>query len=225
MSVEKCDGIINAYSTFVSEMKHNTEFKNFRNNDEKHRLDHLFYNLCNRVEIYVELWTVIRQLLLISHGQASVERGFSMNKEVSVQNMSQSTLIARRTIKDHIKSVGELKSVQVTKELLHSAQCARHKYQVDLQTKKQEAERKKRLEKRKPFEEETDILRKKIKTSEETVQLLNADADKAAEQDEMLRSVSHISKSNALRNKAKETTRELENLKRLLGEKKPMSNM
>jgi len=40
--------------------------------------------------------------LLLSHGQASVERGFSVNKELVVENQSEQTLAARRIIKDHI---------------------------------------------------------------------------------------------------------------------------
>ena len=36
---------------------------------------------------YSNLWKVVKILLIISHGQSDVERGFSVNKEVSVQNM------------------------------------------------------------------------------------------------------------------------------------------
>ena len=37
-------------------------------------------------------------LLLLSHGQASVERGFSVNKEVMVQNLAEQSLISQRII-------------------------------------------------------------------------------------------------------------------------------
>ena len=51
----------------------------------------------NRSE-FPNLWSVIKLLLLLSHGQASVERGFSVNKEVSVEHLAETSLIAQRTI-------------------------------------------------------------------------------------------------------------------------------
>ena len=35
-----------------------------------------------------ELWKVVKLLLALSHGQATVERGFSSNKEVMVENLA-----------------------------------------------------------------------------------------------------------------------------------------
>jgi hypothetical protein len=43
---------------------------------------------------------------LLSHEQASVEKGRSVNKEVSVEHLAETSLIAQRTIVDHISSVG-----------------------------------------------------------------------------------------------------------------------
>ena len=50
-------------------------------------------------------------LLLLSHGQASVERGFSVNKEIATSNLMEHNLIAHRVIKDHAQSVGGLKQL------------------------------------------------------------------------------------------------------------------
>ena len=40
----------------------------------------------------VKVWRVVELLLLMSHGQATVERGFSINKEVVVENLSERSL-------------------------------------------------------------------------------------------------------------------------------------
>ena len=40
-------------------------------------------------------------LLTLSHGHASVERGFSNNKSILKTNMSAKTVISKRLIKDH----------------------------------------------------------------------------------------------------------------------------
>ena len=34
-------------------------------------------------------WSVVKLLLLMSHGQSTVNRGFSVNKEVAVENLSE----------------------------------------------------------------------------------------------------------------------------------------
>jgi len=58
-------------------------------------------------------WSVCELALLLSHGQASVERGFSVNKELVVENQSKQTLAARRIIKDHIIHVNGVTNVVV----------------------------------------------------------------------------------------------------------------
>ena len=80
--------------------------------------------MANKVE-YEHLWSLSRKIQLLSHGQASVERGFSVNKEIMLENMLEHTLKAQRTISDHIKSVGGALNVKITKELVLSAFMSR----------------------------------------------------------------------------------------------------
>ena len=61
---------------------------------------------------------IVKKLLLLSHGQATVERGFLFNKEVTANHLSQLALKARRTVIDHIHSVGGLLEVQIDKGIL-----------------------------------------------------------------------------------------------------------
>ena len=90
--------------------------------------------------------TVLKQLLLLSHGQATVERGFSLNKEVTVENMKKATLIARRHIVDYCRNVGVTK-VEITKGMLVSASSARQKYLQHLEKiKKDKVDAKRALE-------------------------------------------------------------------------------
>lgn len=42
---------------------------------------------------------------MLSHGQASVERGFSVNKEIEVENLPEHSLVAQRTICDYVEVV------------------------------------------------------------------------------------------------------------------------
>ena len=65
---------------------------------------------------YSELWE--KKLLLLSHGQATVERGFSVNKEVETCNMQEETMVTQRLICDYVTVCGGVLKVPITKELL-----------------------------------------------------------------------------------------------------------
>ena len=78
------------------------------------------------------LWEIVRKVLLLSHGQATVERGFSCNKEVIVENQKENSLIARRIIKDHIRSVGGIDKVDITKEMIAFARGSKSRYNMYL---------------------------------------------------------------------------------------------
>ena len=58
------------------------------------------------------------------HGQATVERAFYVKKQATVENLTERSAIAQRSIHDHIKSVGGLTNVKTSKQLLASS--ARH---------------------------------------------------------------------------------------------------
>ena len=86
------------------------------------------------------------QLLLLSHGQASVEGGFSVNKEIATSNLMKHDLIARRAIKDHVQSVGRLKQLFISRELLQSTQNAKHQCDAHLENQKAQKEAEKRCQ-------------------------------------------------------------------------------
>ena len=47
----------------------------------------------------------------MSHGQASVESGFSVNQSMLVENLQEESLIAQRQVYDGQQSLGGLKSL------------------------------------------------------------------------------------------------------------------
>ena len=96
-----------------------------------HRVDQFFATHMS-CEAYQKLFAVVKLLLVLSHGQASVERGFLVNKETSVDNISPRTVIAKRVVCDHINAVGGVLKVALAKELLQSASLSRRKYEQHL---------------------------------------------------------------------------------------------
>ena len=113
--------------------------------------------LQNRMAIcYPTVCLVVEMALLLSHGQATIERGFFINKELVVENQQEQSLVARRVIKDHILHVKGVMNINITCAMVVAARSARSKYTHYLTQKKQQQEKEKQDKKRKA---ETDAVR------------------------------------------------------------------
>jgi hypothetical protein len=124
------------YSQYVDEtaVSRSAEFSNF--NVSTSRLDVLLFETMASSSLD-KLWSCVKSLLLLSHGQATVERGFSVNKEVEVDNLEEDSFVAKRIICDHISSVGGLQNIDPSnKQLLLAAVSARQKYLTYLEDEK-----------------------------------------------------------------------------------------
>jgi hypothetical protein len=73
--------------------------------------------------------------LCLSHGQADVERGFSANKDLLIENLKEESLVAQRVVKDHIrqKCDGDSRKFKVTKDVVLSVKNARRRYRQSLE--------------------------------------------------------------------------------------------
>jgi len=114
------------------------------------RADKFFYDILANNPSYAKLWAVVKIILLLSHGQATVERGFSLNKEVESYNLQADTFSARRIICEHVNAVGGIFIVDVANTQLQvSAAGARQKYLAHLEDqrkqKTEQAGRKRKL--------------------------------------------------------------------------------
>ena len=109
---------------------------------------------------YSSLGRLVR-LLSLSHGQADVERGFSINKATlgtERNSVNQDTLIALRIVKDELQQHENLESVPITKGLISSYRGAHRKYQEGLKAKRDEEM--KTAQKRK-LDSELEVLEKR----------------------------------------------------------------
>ena len=154
---QTCDDILQEYASFLDRIPviGSNFFLSF--SPKTQRIDEFFVNHMS-AESFPKLVTVVKLLLLLSHGQASVERGFSVNKETIADNVSQKTLVGRRVICDHVCTVGGVLNVSITKELMQSVSSSRKKYEQHLKQNKQEKKTKERDQKRKQIQEEADEL-------------------------------------------------------------------
>ena len=117
---------------------------------------------------------------MLSHGQASVERGFSVNRQIEVENMKDETYVARRRVCDHVRAVGGIENVEVDKSLLLSVSAARQPYITHLGDQKRANKEKEKGENRKSIEDEIDNLKTKKRRLCADDKSLEESADKAA---------------------------------------------
>ena len=95
--------------------------------------------LCRLDEFYFSKIGVEKFPDFCCHGQASVERGFSVNENLMVENLKESSLIAQRVIYDHMKSK-ELnpETTDITKHLVVGVRSAKQKYTAHLEEKRRQ---------------------------------------------------------------------------------------
>ena len=80
-----------------------TTFKDF--NPDNERLD-TFLAVDLKCTQYEKLWMVTKKLLILSHVQATVEHGFSINSHVAVKNLKEESLVAQRIVHNAITTAG-----------------------------------------------------------------------------------------------------------------------
>ena len=199
-----CDSLLELFRQFIMKVPSSSpsEFKDYDPNND--RLDSFLYLHMGQKRSFQSLWKVVADLLILSHGQASVERRFSVNKQLEVENLQECSFISQRLVQDHVQSVGDVLAVSIIKPLLLSAAGARQKYSLYLDEQK----RKKASEgvelKRKELVNELDKRKNKRRYSETDVDGLVKSADEFAQKAEDTGKLVWITKSNSLRRTAKE---------------------
>ena len=91
---------------------------------------------------------MVCHILVLSHGQASVERGFNINKEMIVENQMDQSFIAMRFVHDHVNKLGvPLVDIIIPKGLVNSVRAARTRYHNSLEERQKIKESKEESEK------------------------------------------------------------------------------
>lgn len=113
---------------------------------------------------YPTLSKVVKAALTLSHGQAHVERGFSLNKTLvtSIRSrLKDKSINGLRTVQDRVKQEGGVTQVPITPTTLNAFQKAYSKYKADKREEKRiEDEKSQQEEKRKEEEKRSELKRK-----------------------------------------------------------------
>ena len=207
-----CDELIRQYNEFLDSVvrPNSPAFKDF--DFHKQRLDEFLHQHVARSGSFAKLWDVMRTLLILSHGQASVEKGFSINRQVVVENLKERSFIAQRTIHDHLLHVGGLDALIVDKPLLSAAASGRRKYTEYLERQRADKAKAAKGVKRKALSDDITALEKRQKIVQSAMVSMNKDADTLSEQAEAKNDMTLVMKSNAYRRSAKVKGLELASL-------------
>lgn len=192
-------------------MYHREEFQAYSSSQ---RLDKFFYDLLAGKQKYSVLWKVVRMVLILSHGQSDVERGFSVNKDILACNMGEDTVFAFRTVHDGVKHMGcKVHEVPVTKAMLQSCRHSRQRYTAFLEEQKKNKKANEAEDRRKQMSELKECKKTEQRLDSEAVSLFDK-ADKLSEQAESTHKWELVIEANALRTKAKQKRKELEETKK-----------
>lgn len=223
INITVCDDIIKQYSAFVSQMKieHKEDFEKYNCHTSLRIDSFLGIYMSNQVE-YADLWNIVKMLLILSHGQASVERGFSINKDLLKCNMSQKTLIAERIVTDSVKiKLGEedkhkVYNINISNKLLMNCRAARMRYQQHLDEVQRMKLTNETMKRKNYILEQISSTKSKKQKLENISERLFREADELAIKAESEKDISLIKVSNSKREKGKkmqsEATVEAENL-------------
>lgn len=100
---------------------------------------------------YPQLFSLVKCVLSLSHGNSAPERGFSINKTVLDSHgycMKEKTIEALRFVKDELFRIGGVLKFNISQDLLMEVKGAHSKYVADLEEEKSLREAKKRKEKK-----------------------------------------------------------------------------
>ena len=176
-----------------------------------------------------EIQSVIKLVLVLSDGQASVERGFHINKSVNKVNIRQYSVIARKLIIDHMQKK-DLKpsNIELSPQLIRSVKGSRQRYSAYLEEQKKIKEKSKRNDQIEILNAELkDAISKKERLlkfckglDDEFVELVK----KAEEKDDM----SLVMKANGIKRKIEEKSKDVSSLEEAIaiisGKKRKLQN-
>ena len=94
----------------------------------------------HKIPKYKVFWKVCSIIFVLCHGQSAVERGFSINKELLVDNLQEKSLVSQKMVYDHIKSNKiTIHGYELPSDLLKSCKLSNRCYNAALEdAKKQE---------------------------------------------------------------------------------------
>ena len=166
---------------------------------------------------YSEFCNILELVLVLSHGQADIERGFSLNENLLKQNMEALTITSRRIITDYLLcNETKINTCTIPSKMLESVQLSRQKYEVYLQENKSKIKQDEKRKQISLIEEDIGRISERIELVYKTVSLLYDKLMLLVEKAENDNNMSFISKANAMKRESSVKKKELADLENSL---------
>ena len=107
---------------------------------EKNRLDQTFLDLASIMNLSNAFKRFVNIILINFHGNAGVERGFSVNKHCLAENLHEESLVARRMLCEQVSIAGGPQNIVLDNSLLLSCKNANARWKDNLKRKRDEQE-------------------------------------------------------------------------------------
>lgn len=84
----------------------------------------VFHHIFGEIKPDPAFQKFVQHILCLFHGNAAVERSFSLNKECLIENLLEDSLKAQRIVYDAVSDAGGIMNVNITKKLIQSVRSA-----------------------------------------------------------------------------------------------------
>ena len=173
------------YKELINNPDFNMEAKKFNINED--RLD-TFYSRILDSPSTVDLENIVRLVMIISHGNARVESGFSVNDDILLPNMLEETIVSQRIVYEGVQKAGGPTKIEVTPDMMKMVKNSHRTYTNAMSEKnKKQSEGQKRIaEKRKATVELKQVIaRKKVAVDDLKATISSFDVELTALQEEI----------------------------------------
>lgn len=142
MSTTICNKIESEFKQIISLTATKEKLKSFKRSET--RLDHFWFKVIEMYgfDNYSNLFHFIKTVMILAHGNAFLERGFSINNECIVENQKEKSLIAQRIICDSINNTEHpIEKFVIDKKLLQCVRSSKSLYKQELEKEKEKRDR------------------------------------------------------------------------------------
>jgi len=156
-------------------------------------------------------------VFVLSHGQSDVERGYSVNKEMLVENLEKSSLITQRLIYDAINADKiKLETMKLSPELMKNCELASSRYKAALRESNALKEKNEVSRKRKLAADDIAELKRKKLCEEECIQNLNQQVEEKSLEAEEKQDFTLLAEANSFRATQKTKTEKVKKLSEMI---------
>ena len=191
------------------------KFKSF--DRYKTKLD-VFHFQTIGLDKYKELKYVMKVVLTLSHGQASVERYFSMNKSLLKVNITEESIVSKKIVRDHmIANKLEPHTVTFSNQLIRSVSCAHQSCKESLHAAERAKENDKISNEKRILLEEINAVSSKCVDFQNTSKTLDEKFVVFIKNAGKKNDMNLVIKGNAWKRRSEEAQTELKKLQEALG--------